>query len=130
MINDKIKLALAALVFAGLASSPASSSRLVSGLAGQNIVNVNVSMNMQIPLADDDPETMSAAQVDGRKLLYRLATSECPILMETIAKTCRLNSLNVSSNVRHQNRQVPLMLQLNGNAQFAITLKGDDAPAQ
>jgi hypothetical protein len=87
-------------------------------------------MNMQIPLADDNPEAMDAAQIDGRKLLYRLATSECPVLLETIAQSCKLTNLNVSTQIRHQNGQVPLMLYLNGNAQFAITLKGNDAPAE
>lgn len=130
MFDTRLKIALAAVMFTGLASTPAASSRMMSGMPGHEFVNVNVSMNMQIPLADDDADTMNATQVDGRKILYRLATSECPILLETIAQACRLTNLNVSTQVRHQNHQVPFMLHLNGNAQFAITLKGDDTPAQ
>ena len=130
MIDTRLKLALAAIVFAGLASTPAASSRMVSGLPGHDFINVSVSMNMQVPLADGDTATLQSAQIDGRKMLYRLATSECPVLMETIAQSCRLTSMNVSTQLRHQNRNTPYMLHLNGSAQFAITLKGDEAQAQ
>ena len=131
--NDRYEIqndACRGRALASLTSAPAASSRVISGVPGQDFVNVNVSMNMQFPLADDSTEAMDAAQVDGRKLLYRLATSECPVLLETIAQTCRLTNLNVSTQVRHQSGNVPLMLHLNGNAQFAITLKGNDGPAQ
>jgi hypothetical protein len=48
------------------------------------------------------------------------------VLQATIAKTCRLNSLSISAQVREQ-KNMPASLHLNGNAQFAITLK-EDAP--
>ncbi len=130
MTDQKLKTLLAGLVLLAATSAPAASSRLVSSLPGQNIINVNVSMNMEIPLADEDTDTMSEAQIEGRKILYRLATSECPILKETIAATCRLTNLNVSTQIRRNNNAPPIRLYLNGSAQFAITLKKDGEPEQ
>ena len=124
MTNLKTAAAASAiLLIASAASTPAASSKIARHMPGHNVVNVNVSVNMEIPLADDDTETIAAAQVDGRKILYRLATTECPILLETIAETCRLTNLNVSTQIRRQNAAKPISLYVSGNAQFAISLK-------
>ena len=124
MTNLKTAAAASAiLLIASAATTPAASSKIARHMPGHNVVNVNVSVNMEIPLADDDTETIAAAQVDGRKILYRLATTECPILLETIAETCRLTNLNVSTQIRRQNAAKPISLYVSGNAQFAISLK-------
>ena len=94
---------------------------------GQN-VNVNVSFNTQILLQEVDEKTLVDKQQMGRKFMYRMASKECAVLKETIAKTCRLTKLNVSAQLREQNNQKPLKLYINGNAQFLITLK--DAQSQ
>ena len=117
------KTILIAATALALSSGAASSSKIAHNIPGQDFVNVNVSLNMEIPMTDDSVEAMSAAQVDGRKILYRLATSECPVLLDTIADSCRLTNLNVSTQIRRQNRTVPVSLYVNGSAQFAITLK-------
>ncbi len=130
MTGHRFKTIFAAMILIGLTSPPAVSSKIAVPLPGQNIVNVNVSLNMQFPIADGDADSLNTAQVDGRKILYRLATSECPILLQTIAATCGLTSLNVSTQIRRQNNQVPVILHLNGSARFAITLKDTDAPEQ
>lgn len=87
------------------------------------IVNINVSFDMQMPLAGDEMTTLSDAQIRGRKMIYRQAVTECPVLLETIAATCRLTRLNVSTRVNRQNPHQAQLLHLNGNAQFAITLR-------
>lgn len=122
--------ATALLLIASAASTPAASSKIARHMPGQNAVNVNVSVNMEIPLADDDTETIAAAQVDGRKILYHLATTECPILLDTIADTCRLTNLNVSTQIRRQNAANPIRLHVSGNAQFSISLKPEGAMQQ
>lgn len=130
MNNLKSATAVATVLLIAAASTPAASSKISRHIPGHNTVNVNVSLNMTIPLADDSTETIAAAQVDGRKILYRLATTECPILLETIAETCRLTNLNVSTQIRRQNAANPISLYVNGNAQFAISLKAEDAVAE
>lgn len=122
--------ATALLLIAFAASTPAASSKIARHMPGHSAVNVNVSVNMEIPLADDDTETIAAAQVDGRKILYRLATTECPILLDTIAETCRLTNLNVSTQIRRKNAANPISLYVSGNAQFAISLKPEGAMQQ
>jgi hypothetical protein len=87
------------------------------------IVNVNVSFDMQMPLAGDEMKTLSDAQIRGRKMIYRQAVTECPVLLDTIAATCRLTRLNVSTRVNRRNNHQEQFLHLNGNAQFAITLR-------
>ena len=53
--------------------------------------------------------------------------AQLPVLEATIAETCRLTNLNVNSQIQHRNRNQPF-LNINGNANFMISLKGDAAP--
>lgn len=94
--------------------------------AGQ-FVNVNVGFNTQIPLPDTGEPTLLRSQQSGRNFIYRMAAKECTILKETIAKTCRLTNLNISAQIRDQNNRGPIKMHLNGNAQFAITLKNGNS---
>ncbi len=96
----------------------AEASRLTAHVPGSDVINVNVSINLEIPVTDRSLKTVSREQREGRKVLYRLATSECQVLTATIAQTCRLTNLNVSTQLRNKQS-----MYVNGNAQFAITLK-------
>ncbi len=107
--------------------APASASMRSSLLQGSEIVNVNVNFNSQVPLADTGDDAIANTQRKGRRFIYRMAVRECAVLKETIAETCRLTNLNVSTNVQLQPNRSPPMLNLNGNAQFAISLKSDNA---
>ena len=106
-------------------TSTASASMRSSLLQGAEIVNVNASFNSQAPLADTSDEAIANTQRTGRRFIYKMAVKECAVLKETIAETCRLTNLNVSTNVQHQSGNNPVMLNLSGNAQFAISLKSD-----
>ncbi len=122
--------ALAALaLFAGLTLAPAAAPAEASILAlthGGQPVNVSVGFNTQVPLPDVSEETLAAAQKAGREYLYRLARGECALLEAVIAKTCRLTSLNVNSQIQQHTAAQPL-LHINGNASFTIGLKDDEA---
>ena len=124
--------ALAALaLFAGLTLAPAAASAEASILAlthGGQPVNVSVAFNTQVPLADLSEAALTAAQRAGREYLYRLGREECALLKAVIAKTCRLTSLNVNTQIQqhHHNAAQPL-LHINGNASFTIGLKDDEA---
>lgn len=89
-------------------------------------VQVSVSFNSQFPLADESEDTVAALQKAGRRMVYAMAGKECDTLRETIARSCKLTSLNVSSQMRQQGNGESA-LYLNGSARFAITLKD---PAQ
>ncbi len=119
-------LALPATTMAPMLS-PASASMRSSLMQGPEIVNVNVSFNSQVPLVDTSDEAIARTQKTSRRFIYRMAVRECAVLKETIAETCRLTNLSVSTNVQHRSGNNPVMLNLNGNAQFAISLKSDSA---
>ena len=114
---------MAAAVFCGLASTSSYSEARSIAAPASSVINVNVSFDMQMPLADDETNTLSDAQTRGRKMIYRQAVAECPILLETIAATCSLTRLNVSTRINRRNNNQKQFLHLNGNAQFAITLQ-------
>ncbi len=115
-------IALSATMMSPMAST-ASATMRSSLMQGSEVVNVNVSFNSQVPLADTSDEAIANTQRTSRRFIYRMAVKECAVLKETIAETCRLTNLNVSTNVQHQSGNNPVMLNLNGNAQFSISLK-------
>ena len=120
-------LALAAITLS-LVTSPAIAKEARAGMmpvGGTQSVNVNVSFSIQVPLTDITVEAIADAQKANRAILYRLAQGECEALKELIAKTCRLNSLNLSSQVQNSYNQRPTMLRINLSARFMITLKED-----
>jgi hypothetical protein len=117
-----IRVTIAALAVASL--MPASAIAQSTPFAAGQLVNVNVSFSTRVQLADSNEETLASAQQAGRKYIYNMVSKECAVLQATIAKSCRLNSLNISAQVRERNN-MPASLHLNGNARFAITLKDD-----
>ncbi len=123
--------AMAALaLIAGLALAPAAASAEASILAlthGGQPVNVSVAFNTQMPLPDLSEATLAAAQKAGREYLYRLGRGECALLKAAIAKTCRLTSLSINTQIQQQHRNAAQpLLHINGNASFTIGLKDDE----
>lgn len=115
---------LAAFAAAGLALAGAANAEARSfSMQGAGGVSVNVSFNMQMPLADMSDKTMADTQKRGRIFVYNMAKQECETLLETIAATCQLSNLSVSAQVRNQNNNNPVTIYLNGNARYMITLK-------
>ena len=116
-------------LLAGLALAPAAAPAEASNLAlihGGQPVNVSVGFNTQMPLPDLSEATLAAAQKAGREYLYRLGREECALLKAVIAKTCRLTSLNVNTQIQQQRHNAQPMLHINGNATFTIGLKDDE----
>ena len=52
-----------------------------------------------------------------------MSKGECAVLKATIAEICRLTSLNVNARPNNRSHNTPVMLYLNGNARYLITLK-------
>ncbi len=119
-------LALLAGVSLGPATAPAKASILALPYGGQP-VNVSVGFNTQVPLPDLREETLAAAQKAGREYLYRLAQGECALLKAVIAKTCRLTNLNVNTQIQQHYNVAQPVLQINGTANFTISLQDEEA---
>ncbi len=115
---------LAGLVFAP-GAAPAEAS-VVALIPVGRPVTVNVGFNAEVPLVDPDEAKLAAVQKAGREYFYKLARGECALLLATIAETCILTSLHVSTNVRQQNYYATQpLLYIDGNADFTITLKNE-----
>lgn len=110
-----------------LLSTPAGTEASILALpsAGQP-VNVSVGFNTQSALTDLSSEGLASAQKTAREYIYRMGAQECALLKATIAETCLLTNLNINTQIQQQNRNQPI-LNVNGNANFTISLKGDVA---
>jgi hypothetical protein len=128
-MRDLRFLALPAMaLLAGLVLAPGAAPAEATIMAlnlGTQPVNVSVGFNTQIPLPDLSEEALAAAQKAGREYVYRLGRDECAFLKAVIAKTCRLTSLNISTQIQQHNNPGAPLLYINGNATFTISLKDD-----
>jgi hypothetical protein len=53
-----------------------------------------------------------------------MAAHECDVILEVLAKECRLESINVNVNAnRHHNNNVAPGYQVNGNIGLRVVLK-------
>ncbi len=120
------KTLLTVIAVCGLAATSSPGEARSIAAPASAFVNVNVSFDMQMPLAGNEVKTLSDAQTRGRRMIYRQAVTECPVLLDTIADTCSLTRLNVSSRVNYRNNNQEQFLHVSGNAQFNITLKDAD----
>ncbi|MEZ5844955.1 MAG: hypothetical protein R3D27_14630 [Hyphomicrobiaceae bacterium] len=85
---------------------------------------VTISVSYQFFLTGDvrklDDQTELADE--GRKQIYRMLARECDVLLETIARECRIERANVNSQITRQ-RANEDGVRVTGSATYAITLK-------
>ncbi|MGE0629392.1 MAG: hypothetical protein AB7O43_16340 [Hyphomicrobiaceae bacterium] len=85
-------------------------------------ITVSVNYNINLPLRQMDAAAQTRAMESGRKMLYRMAVSECAVMLQTIATRCALSKLNVQSNLsRTQSAQTTI--RLSASAQYSVGLK-------
>lgn len=114
-------LAAAILIFASLLPASAGAQNLA--LQGGQVINVSVSFNTQLPLTDFSPAGLAEAQKEGRGFLYQVARDECAVLKASFAESCRLTSLNVTTQIQQSRHQYPASLKINASAKFAVGLR-------
>ena len=119
-------LAVAALVLTQLPGAAAAQSM---PFPPERVVNVSVNFSTQVPLPDLSEAAVAESQKSGRLSLYRLARDECEVMKSVIAEACRLTNMNISTQIQNYNNQNPVMLYVNGSANFTISLK-DAAAAE
>ncbi len=83
---------------------------------------ISVSFRFAIPGQAGSAESQAKLSEDGRRKMYALIGKECVILLETIARTCRLVRANVHSNIRRRGSSQQT-ININANATFQIELK-------
>jgi hypothetical protein len=117
-------IAMAAMVLVQL---PANAFAQTMPFPPTRVVNVSVNFNTQLPLPDLSEQTLAETQKSGRLSLYRLARDECDVMKTVIAESCRLTNINVTTQIQNYNNGQPVMLYVNGNANFTISLKAESA---
>jgi hypothetical protein len=88
-------------------------------------IRVTSNFNISEPVAPGDKASLTELEAAARKTIYEIAGGECKLLLETIARECRIESLNVNSNVQSQNFRDPSSSVLNtsSNSVFRIIPK-------
>ncbi|KPF98960.1 hypothetical protein IP86_10265 [Rhodopseudomonas sp. AAP120] len=115
-----------AAVAAVLMTAPAAAQTAPGGADGQG-APVRVQTSISFFVAGSGTEDELPQKLDqARKTVYLLATRECELLRSTIAKDCRLESVN--SNVRQAEGRSPQLQQpsgysVSGTIGSVITLK-------
>ena len=110
----------------GLGAALSMMSPAFGQIAPPGTVRVSSNFNISQTVKADDTTAIDNAEETGRKIIYERAGQECKLLLETLATTCKLQSLNVFANV--QSRQFrgdsgDVDVNTNGSAQFWIVTK-------
>lgn len=85
-------------------------------------VTVSVNYTFTLP-ADGGTDAAQSASERGRRQAYDMAGRECANLLATIAETCSLGSVNVSSQPQRAYAQQPDGINIRVSANFRITPK-------
>ena len=106
---------LAALFLALLATAPPAEA------AGQPI-QVSASFSAQVVTAGDNEALIAQQERTLKRSMYERAARECEDLRSTIALTCAITNMNVSSQINRTYGQPPT-LYVNSSVSMQITLK-------
>src|SRR5262245_50960449 len=87
----------------------------------EGAVRVQLSTQLFLPGPTDDSEDAEKRRERARRALYDLASKECDVLREIIARDCQLDSINITLN-RQSSRQMQ-GYSVAGSMTFQITLK-------
>ena len=118
-----MRCAFAALALA-LTAAPAFAESNTMALSATGPVSVNVSYNLQLPAGPgpDTTELLSSVERNARKSMYTLAAKECEDLLATIASSCQITAINVSTQINRYPGQMPT-LYISSNVSMQIALK-------
>jgi hypothetical protein len=87
----------------------------------EGVVRVQMSIQLFLTGPTDDSEAAEQQRERARRTLYNVASKECDVLRETIARDCLLQTININLN-RHGNVQMP-GYSVTGSMGFQVTLK-------
>jgi hypothetical protein len=94
----------------------------------QSLVRIQDQVSFFVPGPVGDSDEAVKVRERARRSIYDMAAHECDVLRETIARDCRLESVN--ANVTANNRQFPQLAvqvpegwQVNGTMSFQVTIK-------
>jgi hypothetical protein len=127
MTRKVFLLAIFATLFAGSAAAQTTGQRIVIERGGaatarqEGMVRVQMSIQLFVPGPTDDSDDADKQRERARRALYNLASKECDVLRDVMARDCRLESININLN-RQSNAQMQ-GYGVHGSMAFHITLK-------
>jgi hypothetical protein len=88
----------------------------------EGAIRVTTTVNLFVPGPTGEGEEAQKARDNARRMMYETAAHECDLLRDTMAKECRLESVNVNLG-RQFGVQQPEGYSVNGTMNFQITPK-------
>ena len=82
-------------------------------------ISVQSGISLSIPITDGNDEKQ---QQDAIKSFYRIAASNCTVLLDTIADDCQINGLSSNTDVTNIDGRGP-KLMVRGQVTMAVKLK-------
>ncbi len=89
--------------------------------AGQTI-QANANYSMTVMVTTDDDAAMTGQEQKIKRSLYERAAVECRDLLATIALTCTITNINVSTQITRNYGQPP-QIYANASVAMQVTLK-------
>jgi hypothetical protein len=128
MMSSKLSLLAAASLLCSLAPAAAQipGQRLMIqpplSVFREGMVRVTTSVNLFIPGPTGEGEEARKSRDNARRMVYETAAHECDLLRDTLAKECRLESVNINIG-RQFGAQQQDGFTVNGTMNFQITPK-------
>lgn len=119
---SRVRFSLAVVAALGVAQGVASAQDAAKPAPPRQI-DVAVTFSFQLPIKGEDGEALAALSEDGRRMAYAMSGRECASLLKTIASTCRLERVNVTSNQQSRGSGGD-GLHVTANAAYRIEPKG------
>jgi hypothetical protein len=85
-------------------------------------VRVQSNVNFFMPGPVGDGEAATQFRDRARRMIYEMASRECGLLEDVLARTCRLEAINVNIN-RQQGSAAAEGYMVGGNITMVVTLK-------
>ena len=117
-MRSLIFIALAGLLTATTAAAEENMTAFSAGEA----IQVNSSFNAQIFVANEAEPQIQEQERSLKQSMYQRATGECELLRASIARTCRMTSISVSTQFNRSPGN-PATFYINANISMEITLK-------
>lgn len=91
----------------------------------QGSIRINSQFSFFVPGPVGDSDEANKLREQARRSLYKMMARECDLLRDTIAKDCRVESMNVNVNLQmpQSNQWTTEGLQVNGFVQTQVILK-------
>jgi hypothetical protein len=90
--------------------------------AAEQVVQVNVNYSLQASLPGGTAADFIAEEQKMKRAMYERTTRECAELLATVALTCTIAAINVSTQITQNYGQVPT-LYVNTSVSMQVKLK-------